>query len=105
MESVKLTHYILSRITPFRGIARIAADHHERLDGSRYHRGLTGDRLDLPSRILAVAYVYDALTQSRPYREATPKKKALKILATESGKGLFPTSVATLVELADEEVI
>jgi len=101
-EHPKLTYDILSRVTPFRDIAETAANHHERLDGSGYHRGLTGDQLDLPSRILAVADVYAALTQDRPYREALPKERALEILAKESGKQLCPTSVAALEELAAE---
>jgi HD-GYP domain-containing protein (c-di-GMP phosphodiesterase class II) len=75
-------------------MADTAANHPERLDGSGYHRGLTCDRLDLPSRILAVADVYDALTQNPPYREALPREKALNILGADSGKRLCPTSVA-----------
>ena len=51
--------------------------------GSGYHRGLTAEELDLPSRILAVADVYDALTHNRPYRGALPKERALEILARE----------------------
>ena len=99
-----LTHEILSRIMPFRGIADTAANHHERLDGSGYHRGLTSDRLDLPSRILAVADVYDALTRDRPYREALPREKAPNIIGSENGENLCPTSVAALGELAGEDV-
>ena len=73
----RLTHDILSRVAPFRGIAEIAANHHEKLDGSGYHRGLTAESLDVSSRILAVADVYDALTQARPYRDAMPRGRAL----------------------------
>jgi HD-GYP domain-containing protein (c-di-GMP phosphodiesterase class II) len=101
----KLTQEILSCITPFRGIAEAAANHHEKLDGSGYHRELTAPDLDLPSRTLVVADVYDALTQIRPYREALPKEKALEILTREGGRGLCPTSVATLNELAAQEVL
>jgi putative nucleotidyltransferase with HDIG domain len=104
-EHPKLTHDILSRITPFRRIAETAANHHEKLDGSGYHRGLRGKDLDLPSRILAVADVYDALTQERPYRQALPKEKALGILAGESGARLCPRSVAALEELAAEDAV
>jgi HD-GYP domain-containing protein (c-di-GMP phosphodiesterase class II) len=104
-EHPKLTYDILSRIAPFRGIAETAANHHEKFDGSGYHRGLTADQLYLPSRILAVADVYDALTQKRPYREALPKEQALEILTRESGKRLCPTSVAVLDELAGEDAI
>lgn len=104
-EHPKLTYDILSRIAPLRGIAETAANHHEKLDGSGYHRGLEADRLDLPSRILAVADIYDALTQERSYREALPKEQALEILAAESGKELCPTCVAAIEELAGEDAI
>ena len=59
----------------------------------------------MPSRILAVADVYDALTRDRPYREALPKERALEILGAESGQRLCPASVATLCELAEERAI
>lgn len=104
-EHPRLTYDILSRVTPFRGIAETSANHHEKLDGSGYYRQDAGERLDLPSRILAVADIYDALTQERPYREALPKEKALEILAAESGKQLCPKSVAVLDELAREDAL
>jgi HD-GYP domain-containing protein (c-di-GMP phosphodiesterase class II) len=62
----RLTYDILSRVGPFRPIAQTAANHHEKLDGSGYHRGIGAEDLDLPSRILAVADIYDALSAERP---------------------------------------
>ena len=62
------TFEILNRIAGFTEIAEIAASHHEKLDGSGYHRGLTDEGLGLPSRILTVADMYDAMTGDRPYR-------------------------------------
>lgn len=100
-----LTYGILSRVAPFRSIAETAANHHEKLDGSGYPRGLTGEDLDLPSRILTVADIYDALSQARPYREALPKEKVLAILREESGTKLCPESVAALEELVSRGVI
>ena len=44
----KITHDILSRAGPFRPIAETAANHHEKLDGSGYHRGIGAEDLDLP---------------------------------------------------------
>ena len=101
----RLTHDILARVGPFRPIARTAANHHEKLDGSGYHRGLTAEDLDLPSRILAVADVYDALSQDRPYREALPREKILGILRAEGGEKLCPESVDILVDLAEEDAL
>ena len=62
----RLTYDILSRVGPFRPIAQTTANHHEKLDGSGYHRGIGAEDLDLPSRILAVADIYDALSAERP---------------------------------------
>ena len=62
------TERLLSRVAPLRKVASIAAAHHERLDGSGYPHGLSGDDLELPARLLAVADVYEALTAARPYR-------------------------------------
>jgi HD-GYP domain-containing protein (c-di-GMP phosphodiesterase class II) len=66
------------------GVARLVLDHHERLDGSGYPRGLTADALDLPTRILAVCDVYDALVSDRVYRRAWSQEAALDLLRRES---------------------
>ena len=58
-----LTYEILMRVAPFCAIAEVAANHHEKLDGTGYHRGMTAEELSVPSRILAVADVFDALSQ------------------------------------------
>jgi HD-GYP domain-containing protein (c-di-GMP phosphodiesterase class II) len=58
----------------------IIRSHHERLDGGGYPRGLSGVRIDTPSRILALANVYEALTSHRPYREAYTPFQALDIM-------------------------
>lgn len=69
------------------------------MDGSGYPRGLTGESLDLPTRILIVADVFDALSSDRPYRPGMPMEKVLGILDEESGEKLCPASVAALQEL------
>lgn len=61
-------------------VARLAAAHHERLDGSGYPDGLTAEKLPMEARILAVADVFDALTQDRHYRRGMPVDKAMTIL-------------------------
>src|SRR5262249_2923112 len=58
----RLSREILTRVTAFGDLARIAGTHHERLDGSGYPSALTAEELDLPSRILAVADVAEALS-------------------------------------------
>jgi len=76
---------ILSRIWPLRRVARLAAVHHERLDGSGYFLGLTGAQLDLPSRVLAVAEVAQGLGARRSYRNAFPIDDVLWIMSQGAG--------------------
>ena len=66
-------------------VQSLVLDHHERLDGTGYPRGLAADELDLPTRILAVADVYDALVSNRVYRAAWPIEHALEHLRSEAG--------------------
>ena len=61
-------------------LTAIVRHHHERLDGTGYPDGLAGDEIPLGARILAVADTFDAITSTRPYRQANPHKKALDIL-------------------------
>lgn len=58
----------------------IAAAHHEKLDGSGYPDGLKGDEIPLLARVLCVADIYDALTQTRHYRQGMTMHEALKQL-------------------------
>ncbi len=90
------TLQILERVACFRGLASMAAAHHERLDGSGYHLGLAAFDLSRPARILAVADVFEAMTADRPYREAMPFEKALGIVRGMAGGALCPAAVAGL---------
>ncbi len=59
----------------------IAGNHHERMDGNGYPRRRTGDDMSVPSRIMAIADIFEALTAcDRPYKEAKPLSKALTIM-------------------------
>ena len=61
--------------------------HHERMDGSGYPDGLRGDEIPLLARILAVADVFDALTSTRPYKQARTPAQALAIVQDEARCG------------------
>jgi putative two-component system response regulator len=63
----------------------VAWTHHERVDGSGYPRGLSGDEIPLAGRIAAVADVYDALTSDRPYRRAFSPAESLEIVRHDAG--------------------
>jgi putative nucleotidyltransferase with HDIG domain len=79
---------ILRRIPGFRELSDVAAAHHEKLDGSGYFRHWGADQLSLPSRILAVADIYDALAAARPYRDALPPEKVFEIIDSQAPMGL-----------------
>lgn len=87
---------VLSRVTAFHDLAEVAGNHHERLDGKGYPRGLAGDEIDFHSRIVAVADVFDALTADRPYRQAMNADQAFAILDEMTGAALDPSCVAAL---------
>ena len=87
---------ILSRISAFQELARIAGDHHERLDGKGYPRGIAGDEISLETRIITVADIFDALTAERPYRAAMPVTKALEILRGDVGTAVDGRCFAAL---------
>jgi putative nucleotidyltransferase with HDIG domain len=90
---------ILSRVSAFADVANIAGAHHERLDGGGYHRGLTASELNLPSRILAVADVAEALSAERPYRRALNADDVLEIIRRDAGHKLDADSVAALEQV------
>ena len=87
---------ILSHIAAFADLARIAAEHHERLDGTGYPLGLSADQLSLDTRIVTTADIFDALTADRPYRPAMPTPRALAIMADMVGTALDPGCYAAL---------
>ena len=64
----------------------LVSDHHERLDGSGYPRGLTADQMSIETRILAVCDVYDALVSDRVYRAAWTPERAFALLEEESAR-------------------
>ena len=90
---------ILTRVPAFGQLARIAAAHHERLDGSGYFAGLTGRQLDPASRILAVADVAEALSANRPYRPALGPDEVLSIMGRDAGRSLDGEAFAALGEV------
>ncbi len=81
--------------------AVIVRHHHERLDGSGYPDGLTGEGIPLGARIVAVADVYDALTSARPYRARFAPAEAIRVLHGEGGRTLDGRLVALLVDVLD----
>lgn len=93
---------ILLQVPVFREFAEDAANHHERLDGKGYFRGLTAPQLTPTARILAVADIVDALGSDRPYRPAMPTERIVSILRADAGTALCASAVdAACALLAD----
>jgi putative nucleotidyltransferase with HDIG domain len=86
-----------------KSVARLVLDHHERLDGSGYPRGLEGPAMSLEARILAVCDVYDALVSNRVYREAFTHEEAMDLLREEAGTKLDRRCVTTLAQILGAE--
>ena len=81
-EHVEITHNILAKIhmsDDFEQITDIACSHHEKFDGTGYHRGLKGVDIPFGGRILAVSDVFDAITSKRHYRDKMPIEKVIDI--------------------------
>jgi HD-GYP domain-containing protein (c-di-GMP phosphodiesterase class II) len=89
-EHPALTRKILGRIPAFRDMALVAGSHHEKLDGTGYPNNLSASQLSLEARVIAVADVYAALSETRPYRESLPLDKVTAIMRKEMPHKLDP---------------
>jgi putative nucleotidyltransferase with HDIG domain len=85
-----LSRQILARLGTFEEIAQIAGNHHEKLDGTGYPYGLGAEQLGLDSRLLAVADVYAALSEDRPYREGMSSTEIGAIMQRDVPQKLDP---------------
>jgi putative nucleotidyltransferase with HDIG domain len=90
------TLHVLQQAPVFRELAEDAANHHERIDGRGYFRGLAGDQLSPTARVLAVADVADALMSARPYRAALPTEQVVAMLRQGRGTEFCPDCVDAL---------
>ena len=80
-------------------VAEIVLQHHERLDGSGYPQGLSGDEILLEARIVGVADVVDAMSSHQPYRAARGLDKALEEISQNSGALYDPGAVGACLKL------
>lgn len=103
-EHTYYTRTILASVVGFDKIADWAAFHHEKLNGKGYPFHLTGEQLDLGSRIMAVADIFSAITEERPYRAGMSREKALAVLKENVDRGEICGSVVKLLEEHFDEV-
>jgi HD-GYP domain-containing protein (c-di-GMP phosphodiesterase class II) len=90
-ERVRLHAYytdrVLARPQPLGRLGALASQHHERMDGSGYHRAIAGQSLSPAARILAAADAYHAMTEPRPHRPALTPEQAAEELRSEVRAG------------------
>ena len=106
-ERVRLHPYlserVLHRCTSFAQFADLAGRHHERIDGSGYHRGATAEQLGLTARLLAAADAYHAMTEHRPHRPALASEDAARTLLDQVDDGrLGRVEVHAVIEAAGQ---
>jgi HD-GYP domain-containing protein (c-di-GMP phosphodiesterase class II) len=86
-------------------VASIAVSHHERLDGSGYHRGLDKSALSPAARLVAAADAFQSKTERRPYREPLSPDEAMDALARKAERGtLDPDMVKAVAKAAGQAV-
>jgi HD-GYP domain-containing protein (c-di-GMP phosphodiesterase class II) len=100
-EQVRLHAYytdrVLTRPEALRRLGTLASRHHERLDGSGYHRGSSGQALSPSARILAAADAYHAMTEMRPHRAARSPDESAEELRREVRAGRLDGDAANAV--------
>ncbi|MBI4713444.1 MAG: HD domain-containing protein [Planctomycetes bacterium] len=92
------TYHILNQVDGFEDIRQWAAYHHERLDGKGYPFGYNKDNLPLGSRIVAVADIFTALTEDRPYRRKLPPEQAIRLLDQYATAGAIDQDVVNTLK-------
>lgn len=107
-EQVRLHPYHTERILSCSPILAplgwIAGLHHERLDGSGYHHGVSAPALPMSARVLAAADTFQTATQDRPHRPARSAEQAAEHLAAEAGAGrLDADCVAAVIDAAGQQ--
>lgn len=113
-EHAAYTQSILEKINfsrDFKDVPKIAASHHEKMNGSGYPEGLVGDQIPIESRILSVADVFDALTSKRHYRDRMEFENVMDILMNNAGshfdrniiEAFKKIKIDRLIEILEEE--
>ena len=99
----EISHDIINRIPFELPVAEIVIQHHERLDGSGYPKGLKGEEIYLEAKILAVADVVEAMASHRPYRPAIGLDKAMEEIKAGIGTHYDQQVVEACVRLINEK--
>jgi response regulator RpfG family c-di-GMP phosphodiesterase len=95
---------ILRKIKFLKPVAPIIYHHQECFDGSGYPEGISGEKIPMASRIVAILDTYDAMTTDRPYRKALPAQTAINELLRFSGRQFDPELVKLFIEVLQDKV-
>jgi len=96
-KHVEIGEGIIKPIHSLNHLCDIIRHHHEKLDGSGYPDGLSGDQITPLVRITTVADIYDALTTDRPYRDKFSKEKAFAILRDMKEEGQIDADIVEIL--------
>jgi PAS domain S-box-containing protein/putative nucleotidyltransferase with HDIG domain len=96
-------HKILNKVDFFPVIVDMVYQHHERMDGSGYPLGISGDEIFLESRIIAVADTVEAMASHRPYRPALGVAVALEEIKKQRGSAFDAKVVDACLKLFEEQ--
>lgn len=94
---VYYTRDVLEHIAGFEDIVAWASQHHERLDGSGYPDGCSGEKITLGARIVAAADVFAALSEVRPYRKGKTRQEVITIMMAMADRGLIDFEIVSLL--------
>lgn len=94
----EISYHILKSADVYTRLAEHVLSHHERWDGKGYPRGISGEEIPLPARIIAVADAYEAMTASRPYKRSFSHDEAIDELKRCAGTQFDPVVIAACIK-------
>ena len=92
-DHASATRYVLRRVKGIPDVVKWASNHHEKLNGKGYPRGLTAEELSVEERLMACVDIYQALTEKRPYKDGMPHEKAIAIMQDMADKGEIDATI------------
>ena len=97
-DHASATRYILSQMKEIPDIIEWASNHHEMLNGKGYPRGLTAKELSFEERLMACIDIYQALTETRPYKDGMSHEKTIAIMKDMADKGTIDGNIVRDIE-------
>ena len=92
-DHASATRYVLRRVKGVPDVVKWASNHHEKLNGKGYPRGLTAEELSFEERLMTCVDIYQALTEQRPYKDGMPHEKAIAIMQDLVDKGEIDAAI------------